>query len=71
MKVRYAATALHDLDEIFQYVKARNAAAAAAVVDRIERLNELIGELPIIGVLTDEEGVRMMPVVRYPSRYYT
>jgi len=37
-----------------------------AVVDRIERLAALIGELPLIGHRTDEEGVRMMPVVRYP-----
>ena len=37
-----------------------------AVVDRIERLSSLIGEVSLIGHLTDEEGVRMMPVVRYP-----
>ncbi|MGA7487972.1 MAG: type II toxin-antitoxin system RelE/ParE family toxin [Xanthobacteraceae bacterium] len=66
MKVRYSKTALRELDEIFAYIHERNRSAAAAVVDRIERLGSLIGELPFIGHLTDEEGVRMMPVVRYP-----
>ncbi|MBI3515977.1 MAG: type II toxin-antitoxin system RelE/ParE family toxin [Proteobacteria bacterium] len=66
MKVRYAETALRELDGIFAYLHERNRSAAVAVVDRIERLVELIGELPFIGHLTDEEGIRMMPVVRYP-----
>jgi toxin ParE1/3/4 len=59
-------TALGELDEIFAYIYERNRSAAAAVVDRIEQLASLIGELPFLGHLTDEEGVRMMPVVRYP-----
>ncbi len=66
MKVRYSETALRELDEIFAYIHERNRPAAVAVVDRIERLTSLIGELPFIGHLTDEEGVRMMPAVRYP-----
>jgi toxin ParE1/3/4 len=66
MKVRYAENALRELDEIFAYIHERNRSAAAAVVDRIERLCALIGELPFLGHLTDEAGVRMMPVVRYP-----
>jgi plasmid stabilization system protein ParE len=66
MKVRYAETALRELDGIFAYTHERNPAAAVAIVERIERLTGLIGELPFIGPLTDEAGVRMMPVVRYP-----
>ena len=66
MKVRYSETALRELDEIFVYIHERNRSAAVTVVDRIRRLTSLIGELPLIGHLTDEEGVRMMPVVRYP-----
>ena len=66
MKVRYSETALRELDEIFAYMYERNRSAAVAVLDRIERLSSLIGEVPLIGHLTDEEGVRMMPVVRYP-----
>jgi toxin ParE1/3/4 len=66
MKLRYSETALRELDDIFAYIHARNRSAAAAVVDRIEGLASLIGEIPFIGHLTDEQGVRMMPVVRYP-----
>jgi plasmid stabilization system protein ParE len=64
MKVRYSATALRELDEIFAYISERSRSAAVAVVDRIEQLSSLIGDVPLIGHLTDEEGVRMMPVVR-------
>jgi toxin ParE1/3/4 len=66
MKVRYSETSLRELDEIFAYINQRNPSAAAALVDRIERLTSLIGEVPLIGQRTDEESVRMMPVVRYP-----
>jgi toxin ParE1/3/4 len=66
MKVRYSETALREQNEIFAYIYERNRAAAAALVDRIERLGSLLGEFPFIGQLTDEEGVRVMPVVRYP-----
>jgi toxin ParE1/3/4 len=66
MKLRYSETALRELDEIFAYISDRNRSAAVAVVDRVERLTSLIAEMPFIGHVTDEEGVRMMPVVRYP-----
>jgi toxin ParE1/3/4 len=56
MKVRYSETALRELDEIFAYMYERNRSAAVAVLDRIERLSSLIGEVPLIGHLTDEEG---------------
>jgi plasmid stabilization system protein ParE len=49
MRVRYSETALRELDEIFAYLYERNRSAAAAVVERIERLGTLIGELPFIG----------------------
>jgi hypothetical protein len=57
MKVRYSETALSELDEIFAYIHEHNPSAAAAVVDRIERLASLIGEIPFIGQRTDEEDV--------------
>jgi plasmid stabilization system protein ParE len=53
MKVRYSETALRELDEIFAYIYERNRSAAVAVVDRIERLGSLIGDVPLIGYLTD------------------
>jgi len=66
MNVRYSEAALRELDQIFAYIYERNRSAAIAVVDRIERLASLIGEMPFMGHSTDEEGVRVMPVVRYP-----
>jgi plasmid stabilization system protein ParE len=66
MKVTYSDTALRELNEIFAYIHERNRNAATAVVDHIERLTSLIGEIPLIGRRTDEEGVRMIPVVRFP-----
>jgi toxin ParE1/3/4 len=56
MRVRYSETALRELDEIFAYIHERNPSAAAAVVNRIERLTSLIGEVPFIGHGTEEEG---------------
>jgi plasmid stabilization system protein ParE len=47
---------LRELDEIFAYVYERNPYAAVAVVDRIERLASLIGELPFTGRRTGEEA---------------
>jgi plasmid stabilization system protein ParE len=44
MKVRYSETALRELDEIFAYIFERNRSAAAAIVDRVERLGALIGD---------------------------
>ena len=32
----------------------------------IQRLTELLGEFPHIGHLTDQDGVRIISVVRYP-----
>ncbi len=66
MKVRYAETALRELDEIFAYISERNPPAAAAVLARIEGLAELLGQLPLVGHPTNREGVLVMPLVRYP-----
>jgi len=66
MRLRYSETALRELNEIFAYLYERDRSAASAVVDRIERLGSLLGEMPFIGNRTDKEDVRMIPVVRYP-----
>ena len=66
MNVRWSQTALTELDNIFLYIYERNQSAAASVVNRIEELAALLGEFPHIGHQTDEPGVRILPVVRYP-----
>jgi toxin ParE1/3/4 len=66
MKVRYSRRALTQLDQIFSYIAKDNPAAAAAVVDRIEALVGVLGRYPTMGRPTDQEGVRVMGVRRYP-----
>jgi toxin ParE1/3/4 len=66
MKVRWSETALAEIDSIFSYIYEHNRSAASAVVERIEGLTTLLGEFPLLGHLTDENGVRMLSVVRYP-----
>jgi toxin ParE1/3/4 len=65
MKVRWSETALGEIDDIFSYIFA-NSRSAAAVVERIEGLTTLLAEFPLVGHLTDEAGVRVLSVVRYP-----
>jgi plasmid stabilization system protein ParE len=66
MKVRWSQTALRQLDDIFLYIDERNRSAAFSVARRIEELAALLGEFPLIGHLSDEADVRILPVVRYP-----
>jgi toxin ParE1/3/4 len=66
MKVRWSETALSEFDEILSHIHRSNRAAAIAVVERIEALTALLEEFPCLGHLTDEEGVRVLAVVRYP-----
>ena len=72
MKVRWSETAIAQLDDIFLYIYQRNRSAARSVAKRVEDLSALLGELPLIGHLTDEAEVRVLPVVRYPFMiFYT
>lgn len=66
MKIRWSQAALDDLDYIFAYIYERNRSAAKAVADRIEALAIALRESPRLGHPADEEGVRVLPVVRYP-----
>jgi toxin ParE1/3/4 len=66
MRVRYTRTALAELDKIFAYVAERNAGAADKIIDRIDDLVTHLGEFPQMGCATDEEGVRIAPVGRFP-----
>ncbi len=66
MKVRYTETALRELDEIFAYIFEHDRSAATGVIERVERLAALLVEFPFVGHETDEAGVRVVPLVRYP-----
>lgn len=67
MKIRYTATALTEIDEIFSYIANDNLAAANRVIDSIEHAIGLIGKLPKIGRVKYRHIVRMLPVRRYPQ----
>lgn len=72
MKVSYAPRAHKDLFEIHFWLSERSAGAAAAVISAIRGTADVIGEYPRIGRATDIEGVKLLPVVRYPYLvYYT
>jgi toxin ParE1/3/4 len=66
MRVRYSPLALLQLEEIHHYIAQHNPPAARAVVARIQDLCEKLGEFPGVGSKTDQPGVRVLPVVRYP-----
>jgi toxin ParE1/3/4 len=66
MRVRYTETALADIDSIFSYIHGHDPAAAAKVVESIEAAAGRIGLYPLSARETDETGVRMVPIVRFP-----
>jgi toxin ParE1/3/4 len=66
MKVRYTATSLIEIDQIFAYIAERNFQAAVVVRGRIEGTIAALGDNPKMAQLTDEAGVRRMPVRSSP-----
>ena len=72
VKLTYAPRARTDLDEIHSWLSERSLVAASSVLRAIRGTAELIGEYPQIGRATDIEGVKVLPVIRYPYLvYYT
>jgi toxin ParE1/3/4 len=66
MRVRWSETALAEIEDVFSYIHERSPSAAGAVVERIDGLTTLLEEFPLVGHVTDEPGVRVLSVVRYP-----
>lgn len=66
MKVRYTATALIEVKEIFAYLSERNQTAAKRVVARVEQTIQNLADFPEMAQEADEPGTRRMPVGRYP-----
>lgn len=66
MKVRYTETALADLGELLSFLIERNPRAAETVGNAIEVAVERIAAFPKSAPPTDEPGVRMAPVGRFP-----
>jgi plasmid stabilization system protein ParE len=70
MRVRYSSRAIAQLKEISSFSARDDEAAAAAVLDRIERLVVLLGKFPALGRPTDKGDVRMMSVMSVPGYPY-
>ena len=70
MKLTYSPRARRNIREIHDWFAGRSAKAAKAVVNAIRNTAELIGEYQKIGRATDIEGVRVLPVVKYPYLVY-
>ena len=72
MKVDYAPRARADLVEIGDYTRtAFGSAAASALETYIRATVARVAAMPDSGVLVPErEGVRMVPLVRYPFRIF-
>ena len=66
MRVRYTATAFSELKEIQAHIAIDNALAARAVVLRIEKIVERIGEFPGIAAPVDASSIRAFPVPPFP-----
>jgi addiction module RelE/StbE family toxin len=66
VKIRYRSTALAQLDAIFDYITARNPAAAHGVLARIKRAIDMLADFPRSAKASEIPNVREMPIVRYP-----
>jgi toxin ParE1/3/4 len=66
MKVRFSQSALRELDEILAYLFERSPQVSSAVATRIQELTAVLAEFPALGHYTDEPGVRIVPLIRYP-----
>jgi len=66
MKVCYSRRAVADLIGIADYVRERNPRAAEAIEQRIRASIVQLEMFPFIGRQTDDQNIRMFPIVRYP-----
>jgi len=70
MKVRYTATALAEIEEIFAWIVEENPAAAVRVAAAIERTVAWIADHPVAAPLVFETDVRAKMVGRYQYRVF-
>jgi addiction module RelE/StbE family toxin len=66
MKVRWSRRAIANLVGIADYVREHNPRAAAALEKRIRASIGQLQMFPRSGRPTDDPGIRMFPIVRYP-----
>jgi toxin ParE1/3/4 len=70
MKVRYTLRAFAERERIFEYLDARNAEAARAVVGLIKQRIEQLGEQPYKGRRTNRPGIYTLWITPYRYRVF-
>jgi plasmid stabilization system protein ParE len=71
MKVRYSKLALDELEVILSRISAENPSAATRLEAGISRIVERIGRFPESAQeVAERQGVRRVPLVRYPYAIY-
>lgn len=72
MKVRYTETAATEAEQILDYIGLHNRVAAVQVHARLQHTVSVLADFPDIAQMSDEPGVRRMPVGQYPLMiFYT
>ncbi len=70
MKTRLTRAAIADVAAIKSFVSRENSQAAANIVAHVYRQIQLLSHFPEMGQATDLDGVRRIPVGRYPYIVY-
>jgi toxin ParE1/3/4 len=70
MRVRYTPRARNDLRDILEYLDERSPKGASNVERVLQNTLKLIEQFPESGRLAGEQGVRVLPVGRYPYLVY-
>ena len=66
MKLRWSATAIHELEEIFAFIMERSPASARSVAQRIVHRARFLRDFPFSGKETRVAGVHRLVVANYP-----
>jgi toxin ParE1/3/4 len=66
LSIRFDPRALSDIEAIRDYLIKRNPAGAERVRVHIVETIERLSDFPFLGRATDEVGVRVLPLTRYP-----
>ena len=67
MKVRLGRRAVADLEDIRSHLMEHSPAGAERVRTHIAATLDRLAEFPFLGRETDEPGVRVLPLTRYPD----
>lgn len=70
MRVRYSPRAFADREAIFEYLNQRSPSGARNVMAGICAAVTQVSDQPHSGYATDESGVRVMHLTRYPYKIF-